>query len=546
MGVTYKKMKNDQIEYMMIRALVRNNDLFWVDILDSEYPDWKKKDYACYRLFESFKKDDLIKYVDLGIVAAFYWVGEHLYWSMDISKELGYERDVFLARRYFLLAALYDYQPAFIRLKEYFGIDAASTNYSSEMYINGLRYLSDDSEEGKDLSFYWFQKAFLKGEKKACCMLADYYQNGVGTEQNYQSANELYRYAINYYDDSKAHYKYAINLYNGYGCEINREEAIKHLLVAIERKNEDAYLFLEQNYEKKEYYHLLKDKMEFHTLINEHLKIGISKIYINEKDFSIQFLYDNKLPYEEQVLYIKDVAINDKVICKQRKVGVLLCNYYNEHEKWNSKSISFNSKIVAGDIIRFTFEIYYEDELLFKSKTVKICIEDIGYKIELANGVEKAYLDTTTLEIPGQKSIILFRKENFEIKLEGVDVFGYTIMSKLSILNRTKSNFYCKLRDLIINGKYLKRYTESFLSTPSKYIRPYSIGISDGCFKDKYIIEFTVVIYNMKMQMLGISKRIRLYVDLKKGIMDDVKYIRYVDYKEHEEEFENLDFSMFD
>jgi TPR repeat protein len=217
--------------------------------LNLYFPGWKSDENEAYDALENESNTKLERLAKNGIAAAAYILGKNLYSSnWWCRRRNGFNESKSDERRWFLRAALSGYTPAYDKLREYYNIDATEADNAFEMFQCGVKYWEDKSEQGKDLTFYWFKKAVNAGYEEGCNNLGVCYNDGIGTECDYETANALYLRAIDYNGNNGGYRNYGVNLFYGNGVKQDKEKAKEYLITASDKGNEAAKKFLKDNY----------------------------------------------------------------------------------------------------------------------------------------------------------------------------------------------------------------------------------------------------------------------------------------------------------
>ena len=344
--------------------------------LNRYFPKWKTEENEAYYVLKNKRKSEIEDLAKKGIAAAAYWLGENLY-SPDWfwGRLNGFTEDKNAARRWFLKAALFDYSPAYEKLYEYFNIDAKEAYSSSAMFQCGVNYSKDKSEQGKDLTFYWYRKAVDSGYEDGCNNLGVCYDDATGTEQDYETANALYLRAIKHNGNSGAYHNYGVNLFYGSGVKQDKEKAKEYLLKARDKGSESAKRFLKEHYGITDglsiEFDAIKDTVIFD---NDGLYIEFCGLKTTEDGFELRFWINNKSGTQYNI-WAKSVNVNDDEVKSFSSVGKY------EDGDCHFANVEFEKPLKAGDVIDLAVEIdNVDDEEICTTNNFKIIIDSITSK----------------------------------------------------------------------------------------------------------------------------------------------------------------------
>jgi len=339
--------------------------------LNLYFPKWKTEENDAYDVLRNKRREQLETLAKNGIAAAAYWLGENLYspnWLL--GRIYGFSEDKNAARRWFLKAALLGYSPAYDKLDEYYDIDATEAYSASAMFQCGVKYSKDKSEQGKDLTFYWYRKAVDAGYEDGCNNLGVCYDDATGTERDYEAANALYLRAIEHSGNSGAYHNYGINLFYGSGVKQDKEKAKEYLLKARDKGSEAAKKFLKEHYGITDglsiEFDAIKDTVIFD---NDGLHIEFCGLRTTDDGFELRFWVNNKGGTQYNI-WTKAINVNGTEIEGFSKVGEY------EDDDCHFESVEFKNPLKAGDVIELAVEIDdEEDEEICTTNRFKIAID---------------------------------------------------------------------------------------------------------------------------------------------------------------------------
>lgn len=320
--------------------------------LNRYFPGWKTSENDAYRVLRNKKKRELERLAEEGIAAAAYWLGENLYspgWMMKTFYD--YEEDKNAARRWLLKAALAGYSPAYYKLTEHYGINAREAATPSAMYQCGVKYSNDKSEQGKDLTFYWYRKAVDAGYEGACNNLGVCYDDATGTDKNYETANELYLRAIKYNENSGAYHNYGVNLFYGCGVDEDKEKAKQYLLKARDKGSEAARRFLKEHYGITDRLSIGFDAIEDTEVFdNDGLRVEFCGLKTLDDGFELRFWVNNHGGTQYNI-WAKKINLNGTELKGFSKVGEF------EDGEGHFRTVKFDNQLKPGDVIELSVEI---------------------------------------------------------------------------------------------------------------------------------------------------------------------------------------------
>lgn len=495
---------------LFIREPEQNNE----KSLNTYFPDWKRENEADLNILEYKSKKRAEIVAQYGVAAAAYWIGINLYGnnlSADLRTILGYEIDKDKSRRWLLKAALIGFLPAEEALQTLFSIDTNVASTGEEMYKLGNSYAKDDaSEQDKDLRFFWLRKSVDSGFEEACNNLGVCYDGAIGTEKDYEKANNLYLRAIRSSESGAAYYNYGLSLYYGTGVAEDENEAKRYLLISRKKGHLAASKFLKEHYGIVESIGL--DYSDFDEKIifnNVDAAIEFCGIQTTEEGFAIKFWYSNKTN-KEYHLWINNLELNDSIIHKFYKVGTM-CPDESE-----SVEISISHKLSLDDHISFRVGINDEDDIeICETNKLIISVNSEEPEVEIIGDLRSPFLSKYAFIIATSYSLTIYEDEFRIIQFGGFSRDNENISLKIWVRNTSGVYYQAYVQNLIIDGKtiYKRAFIEMVdsldcwqcIEVPIKYI--------DMDTDSRYEVRFGIVLVSIKRNTVVASKRIKAIID---------------------------------
>lgn len=234
----------------LVYSYLTSPDIHVMHKLDNYFSGWKQESLSWISFLSKRDRVSIRKYANNGIIDAQFLYGVHL------LNELNGERKLPEVRRWWLKASVYNHPLAIRSLKQYFDIDAMEAIEPVQMFHCGYNYSENvETLQNQDLSFYWYYKSLIAGYEGASNNLGLCYDNGIGVDQDYVTANKYYLRAIDYNNNSASYFNYGLNIFYGHGVKQDKELAKTYFENADKYGNESAKKFL-----KDHYYPVQKDK----------------------------------------------------------------------------------------------------------------------------------------------------------------------------------------------------------------------------------------------------------------------------------------------
>ena len=225
-----------------IRAVVAARREDDIKSLNEKFPGWQRESHPSLNFGEYDWEYRLRPMAELGVPSAEFWYGHHL-----LSGKRGCKKDTKAARRWLLLSSAHGYSRAETTLEVWFEIDTKEATTPSEMLTCGNKYDKLDGDQNKDVAFYWYYRSYHEGNKSAANNLGVCYDDGKGTQRNYQKANELYQVGISQ-NNAASYFNYGWNLYHGLGVAKDVNKARSHMQKSAQLGFASAKGFLKQHF----------------------------------------------------------------------------------------------------------------------------------------------------------------------------------------------------------------------------------------------------------------------------------------------------------
>ena len=353
----------EKAKYYWLRVFFNKPSPDNIAPLDNYFPGWKKSDMKEYSILRYKREKDLVRFANLGITVAAYFLGSNLLgktMSDDFKKILDYRTDKDKARRWLLKAAIDDYPLAIKDLQTSYNIDATEGSTPKEMFDCSCKYNNKTSEQEKDLYYYWLSKAVEHGYNDACNNLGVCYTDAIGTECDYEKANEMYFRAIAFNENVAAYYNYGSNLYYGNGIDKDIVKAKKYMLISRMKGFSSAATFLKDKFGIDKSLGFEFDEVEDTVIFdNSDVWIEFCGIKTYEEKIEIELWVSNSSNIEYQ-LWIKNLEINGVRVESFKIVG----NF--AHESRFAK-VSFSHTLSIDDILEFNIQIDNSDDIRVKT-----------------------------------------------------------------------------------------------------------------------------------------------------------------------------------
>ena len=569
-GTVHCKKDTEKAKYYWILLFVKNPCADNEKDLDSYYPNWRKENNKAFYDLKYKRKTELERIADRNIAAAAYWLGEGLFGNntlMTLRGILGYETDKDKARRWFLIAALCDFEPALVKLKNYYDINAKEASTGSAMFECANRYSDDSSEQGKDLKFYWLRKAVEFGYEGACNNLGVCYDDGIGTDRDYEKANELYLRAIKYNENAGAYYNYGLNLYYGYGVEKDEEKAKEYLLKAIEKGNDSAEAFLRENLN---FAPLLLDFDQYEDQIiyrSNGLRIDFCGLKVIGDTIQFKFWVSNFTGRQHNI-WLKDVTMNGIKITSFKKIG----NYRTGENGFSIVKIDGNLG-TDQSICTFSIEVDNEnDEKLFDTESVQLTASIVNKTLEcilMENAEEESLYPLLKQSIDEEdddnedddeededdeyypfaneyfKAQVIYDQDGLRVEFGGFDVKDGEVYVHIWSNNTSNVIYKLWLKNIVVDGKQTEEYKNAGICSPGASWEGHLVKIEEIDLDVYYDLEFTVEINDQNNKVIALAKRVNVHIDfsneeIRLSLSDDESEENGQDYSFANEDFQDM------
>ena len=489
--------------------------------LNKYYPDWKIDNNTDFNILElkSKKKTEIL--AQHGVAAAAYWLGINFYGSnlsKDLMNMLGYETDIDKSRRWLLKAALNEFLPAEEALQSLFSIDVKAASTGEEMYQLGNSYAKDDaSEQDNDLRFFWLRRSVDAGCESACNNLGICYDNAIGTERDYEKANELYLRAIKIDGSGAAYYNYGLSLYYGSGVVEDEEEAKKYFLIAREKGSSSAGDFLKEHYGIVGSIDLKYSDFDEEIIFeNTEATIEFCGIQTMESGFSIRFWYNNET-CPEYHLWINNLEVNDSVIHKFYKVGTMC----PDESDW--LEVSFSYELSLNDRIKFSLGINDEDDIeICETNRISITLNKEAPVFEIIGDLRSPSLNKYAFLENTSRSLTIFEDKYRIIEFGGFTEENKIVSMKIWVKNSSGSVFQAYIQNLIVDEKIIlkRKFIEMVDSEDCWQCIKYPIQNINVNLDSSYEIKFGIVLLTIKGNVVAISERVKATLDFSEKLVD--------------------------